>query len=259
MIPLHHIGDVVTFTIPIQKISSPRIDLSISLDRSLSKRSFAKHLPKPKDNLVWKAAHLFFQKTKLSPHIKIHILKKIPLGAGLGGGSSNAAATLLTLNSLFGNPLTQKELLRLASQLGSDVSFFILEKPALIWGKGDQFKPVSLKLKKPILLLNPGFMIDTPWAYDEWDRGGLSLTKKSGNVKNKTFFSDEKNWKNDFEKVIFPKFPILKKAKDTLIESGAVIASLSGSGPSIYGVFENLRQAKQAARKFDATWIKWIG
>lgn len=263
MIPLKSVGDTLNF----HTLSKKKISIKLSLSKKIRQKSFKSLIPTSKKNLVWKAASLFYKNTGLKPSLAIHIKKEIPLGAGLGGGSSNAAITLQTLNHLHAYPLSQKKLLTLSSQLGSDVPFFLSHAPAIIWGKGDKIKAVNFHPKGWILLLNPGFAIPTPWAYQKWDFRPSSetpafrpsLTKNVENVKNYSFFSKEKNWKNDFEKVIFPFFPLLEEAKKRLIETGAKVANLSGSGPSLYGIFNTLKAAQSAAKKFDKkTWESWI-
>ncbi|OGP05075.1 MAG: 4-(cytidine 5'-diphospho)-2-C-methyl-D-erythritol kinase [Deltaproteobacteria bacterium GWA2_38_16] len=254
MFPLKTTGDILTF----KPILSPNINVSLTLSKKIQTPLFKKLIPSSKNNLVWKAAHLFYKTTHLKPAIAIHIEKNIPFGAGLGGGSSNAAATLLTLNRLYKYPLSLKKLHALSTQLGSDVSFFLYQKSAFVSGKGDKIKLTLLKLKHWILLLNPRFTISTPWAYQRWDEltSSLetpafrpSLTKKSRNAKN--------YWKNDFEKVVFPAYPILEKAKEILLKAGAHTARLTGSGSSLYGVFKSFKSAQKAAKEFKH-WIYWI-
>ncbi|MBI3018891.1 MAG: 4-(cytidine 5'-diphospho)-2-C-methyl-D-erythritol kinase [Deltaproteobacteria bacterium] len=245
MIPLKSLGDTFIFSKTDQKKITLHADLS---------------LPQ-KQNLVWKAANLFFKKTRLTPSHSIQIQKKIPLGAGLGGGSSNAATTLLALNKLYGSPLSFQVLKKLALQLGSDVPFFLYNKPAYVGGRGEKIKPLKLPLKEWFLVLNPGFPISTPWAYDQWDKANRanSLTKKRGDVKNYTFFLKKGPWKNDFEKVIFTAYPQLEEAKQDLMRLGASMAGLSGSGPSLYGIFEKKSLAQKAAKYFDKqNWLVWV-
>ena len=245
MIPLKSLGDTLIFS----KTEQKKITL-------LSTLGFPQ-----KQNIVWKAADLFFKTTRLTPSHSIQIQKKIPLGAGLGGGSSNAATTLLALNKLYGSPLSFQVLKKLALQLGSDVPFFLYDKPAYVGGRGEKIKPLKLPLKEWFLVLNPGFPISTPWAYAKWDKANRanSLTKKRGDVKNYTFFLKKDHWENDFEKVIFPAYPRLEEAKQVLMTLGASSAGLSGSGPSLYGIFEKRNLAWKAAKYFDKqSWLVWV-
>ncbi len=247
MVPLKSLGDTLIFSQTKQK--------KLTLHRPLKST-----LPQ-KQNLIWKAATLFFKTTGLTPSISIRVQKNIPLGAGLGGGSSNAATTLLTLNKLYGAPLSQKKLEELALHLGSDVPFFLYAHPAFVRGRGEKIKLLRLKLKEWFLVLNPGSPISTPWAYAQWDKANRvnSLTKKGGSVKNYKFFLKRNHWENDFEKALFPLYPYLEEAKRTLVKLGAKKAALSGSGSSLYGMFKTRRMAEHAATYFEKkSWLAWV-
>jgi 4-diphosphocytidyl-2-C-methyl-D-erythritol kinase len=125
-------------------------------------------LPAGDDNLVVRAAKLFRERTGISTGIRIALEKNIPHGAGLGGGSSDAATTLLGLNELFGAGLAQSELTDIAAQLGSDVPFFIARSAAICRGRGELVTPISLDANLNLLLLKPEFRVPTPWAYGHW-------------------------------------------------------------------------------------------
>src|SRR5439155_21303293 len=125
-------------------------------------------VPKGDDNLAIRAAKAFFAATKLKPAVLIELKKKIPHGAGLGGGSSDAASTLLALNQLFGMNLTRDELAKLGSTIGSDIPFFIFESAAMCKGCGELVTPVKLGERLAIFLLKPGFIVPTEWAYLRW-------------------------------------------------------------------------------------------
>src|SRR2546421_10599079 len=120
------------------------------------------------DNLVVRAAKLFFEKTKINDGVSIKLRKKIPHGAGLGGGSSDAAVTLRALNELFETKLSRDELVELGSTIGSDVSFFLFGSAAICKGRGENVNPMKLKEKLSILLLKSAFGIATAWAYSRW-------------------------------------------------------------------------------------------
>src|SRR5438046_5262475 len=125
-------------------------------------------VPTGDDNLIVRAAKSFFAATKLKSAVLIKVKKKIPHGAGLGGGSSDAASTLLALNELFETRLSREALAKMAETIGSDVPFFIFQSPALCKGRGELVTPVKLKEKLPILLLKPAFVVSTAWAYSRW-------------------------------------------------------------------------------------------
>lgn len=188
------------------------------------------------DNLIIKAYRLL-QKDFNLPSIKFYIHKLIPFGAGLGGGSANAAYTLLELNNFFKLNLSESKLLEYAKQLGSDCAFFIKNKPIYAEQKGDVFTDVSIDLSGyRILLIHPGFGISTPEAY-----ANITSSKPPKSVKQIVSQSIE-TWKeeltNDFEKPIFNKYPILAEIKERLYKNGAIYAAMSGSGSSMFGIFK---------------------
>jgi 4-diphosphocytidyl-2-C-methyl-D-erythritol kinase len=261
MVPLRSFGDELQFEL----MSSRGIDLESRLGESLKNGSEFFELPHLKNNLVWKAAAAFYASAGIEPAIKIRLTKNIPLGAGLGGGSSNAAATLLALNRLHRYPLTSKKLMKIGSKLGSDVPFFVCGKCSFVSGAGERVRPAPFSPSGWFVIVNPRFSIETKWAYGRFDQLN-SLTKQTGNVRKKRFFSGSKTWKamkefceNDFKKVIYPAYPILEEADQKLLTLGANTASLSGSGPSLFGVFETESKAKKAAAAFDKRrWLTWI-
>lgn len=190
----------------------------------------------PEENLVYKAFQLLKDRYKL-PEMNIHLHKIIPPGAGLGGGSSDAAFMLKGLNSMFDLKLSVGELLHFANSLGSDCSFFIENDPALATGKGEELRHSINYIKNyKLLLFFPGFPVSTAEAYKtvipNADREGLSYILEK----------DISNWKgllkNDFEISVFEKYPSLASLKQKLYQNGAIYASLSGSGSAIYGLFE---------------------
>src|SRR4029434_2944969 len=125
-------------------------------------------IPADDKNLVVRAANLFCAEIGLVPHLRIHLEKHIPHGAGLGGGSSNAAITLIGLNHLFRTELPRETLLSLAADLGSDVPFFIVGRPAHARGRGEKLESASFNHRLPLLLIKPAFGVSTPWAYQRW-------------------------------------------------------------------------------------------
>ena len=190
----------------------------------------------PEENLVYKAFLILKDRYPL-PEMNIHLHKIIPPGAGLGGGSSDAAYMLKGLDNMFDLKLSVGELQHFASILGSDCSFFIENDPALATGKGEELRYSINYIKNyKLLLFFPGFPVSTAEAYKavtpNADRDGLSYI----------FEKDIGNWKellkNDFEKSVFEKYPSLSSLKQKLYRYGAIYASLSGSGSAIYGLFE---------------------
>ena len=190
----------------------------------------------PTDNLCYKAYFLLKNDYPSIPNIKMHLHKKIPMGAGLGGGSSDGAFTLVTLNQLFNLQLSEQVLLEYALQLGSDCPFFIINTPAFATGRGEILTPTSIDLSGyTIVIVNPGIAISTKLAFS-------LITPKIPETHLAAVIQQPiSTWKdaliNDFEQPIFNSFPELARIKETLYENGAVYASMTGTGSTIYGIF----------------------
>lgn len=190
----------------------------------------------PSDNLILKAYHLLSDNCKLPPVI-IHLHKVIPFGAGLGGGSSNAAFTIKILNTLFALALSEDEMERYARKIGSDCAFFIRNKPAFCYQKGDCFRSTSVDLTGySIAIVNPGIHVNTAIAYK--NAVPNKPVESIESLINRPIETWKKNIKNDFEKSVFEKFPSIGELKNKLYSLGAVYASMSGSGSSVYGIFK---------------------
>jgi 4-diphosphocytidyl-2-C-methyl-D-erythritol kinase len=192
------------------------------------------------DNLCMKAHDLVKKDFPELPALEIHLLKKIPMGAGLGGGSANGSFILCLLNDHFQLKLTHIRLLKYALQLGSDCPFFVTNTPCYASGRGELLEPVSLNLSQYTLVLHhPGIHVNTGWAFSQLQ---LSESKAAlGQVKH-IIREPLKNWRdtltNDFEKPVFEKFPVLADIKASFYQRGAVYAAMSGSGSTIFGLFE---------------------
>jgi len=170
------------------------------------------------------------------PFLKMHLHKVIPYGAGLGGGSSDAAGTLNIINRMFEFSISNGELKSIALTLGSDCPFFIDGNPALATGRGEIFKPLKNLLEGlKIILLNPGIHVNTREAYENCMPSGNG--HHLGNIISKPVKDWRKLMINDFEKTIFSKYPLIGYFKEKLYESGALFSSMSGSGSSVYGIY----------------------
>ena len=198
------------------------------------------------ENIASKAARLFLTAAKIRKRVSIQIDKQVPVAAGLGGGSSDAAAVLSGLNSLCGKPLEQEHLMVLAAELGSDVPFFLFERPAWATGTGTQLEALSPLPEVWYLLLNPGFAVSTDWVYRT-----LQLTK-GGELANLPRFSVATTGElldalhNDLERVTAGRYPEIDEMKNFLLQNGALGALMSGSGASVFGVFANRAAAEDA-------------
>lgn len=213
------------------------------------------------DNLVVRAAHLLRERYG-SPElgVQIELRKEIPTGAGLGGGSSDAAATLLGLRTLWHLSVSERDLLDLAESLGSDVPFFIHGGLALGRGRGEILEPLALDLPEWwAVLVNPGVHIPTPWAFRALDRheertaSDLHAAVVEGINDPSTL---RKRLTNDFEEPVFAAHPALAVIRDQLYRAGAFFALMSGSGSTLFGLFEDRSTAERAAADFSEGWCR---
>jgi 4-diphosphocytidyl-2-C-methyl-D-erythritol kinase len=190
----------------------------------------------PSDNLCYKAYFLLKKDYPSIPNVKMHLHKTIPMGAGLGGGSADGAFTLVALNQLFNLQIPEQALLDYALQLGSDCPFFIINTPAFATGRGEILKPINLYLDGySIVIVNPGIAISTKLAFS-------LITPKVPDTNMEAIICEPvTSWKekliNDFEQPIFNSFPELANIKETLYQKGAVYASMTGTGSTVYGIF----------------------
>jgi|WetSurSiteA1Bulk_404760.scaffolds.fasta_scaffold00133_7 4-diphosphocytidyl-2-C-methyl-D-erythritol kinase len=227
------------------------------------------------DNLVYKAACLLKECTTYRKGARITVKKNIPVGAGLGGGSSNAACALMGLNTLWGLNLAANALRDLGARIGSDVPFFFDTPCSFVEGRGETSTPVSLDQSATLLLVKPPLSVSTAWAYDafdqkrisEGDTGTLSLSfdeklkKKPLDIKlfcqalsKRDFATLTEMQENALENVVIARHPIVQEIKERLLDGGAVMSAMSGSGPTVFGVFEDRDRAEQAAVTMSPSW-----
>jgi 4-diphosphocytidyl-2-C-methyl-D-erythritol kinase len=192
-------------------------------------------VPKGEDNLVVRAAKIFFEETKIGSGISIELRKRIPHGAGLGGGSSDAASTLLALNELFATNLPREALAKMAEMIGSDVPFFIFQSAAVCKGRGEVVGPTRLRERLPLLLLKPEFGVPTQWAYSRWrDSSEISGVSYRPQPFGGLMFV------NDLERPVFEKFLFLAQLKMWLFKQPEVgTALMSGSGSTVFAVIRD--------------------
>lgn len=208
-------------------------------------------------NLAYKSAELFFSESKINGGAKIHIEKKIPICAGLAGGSSDAAAVLVALNDLYGKPFESDILSKLGSRLGADVPFCIAKGTMLAEGIGEILTPLAPLPQKNVLLVKPPIDISTPWAYKSLNLETMPHPKTDLAAE---YISSKKTAElydimgNIFEHAVFCKYPVAGDIKRRMKEYGANAALMSGSGPTIFGIFENENFAKTAYNKFKSEY-----
>jgi 4-diphosphocytidyl-2-C-methyl-D-erythritol kinase len=217
-------------------------------------------LPTDASNLVHRAATKFLAAAGISEGVRIHLDKKIPLAAGLGGGSSNAATTLLGLNELFGQPLSLAQLHSIAATLGSDVNFFLQDQPALATGRGETVKslaPFNALRGACFFLVHPGFGISTPWAYRALARFSAARHGTPGRahklieqLHHADLAAAGREFYNSLEAPALEKFPVLALYQEFLRENGAAATLMSGSGSTTFAIFPNQLAAEAAVEKF---------
>lgn len=203
-------------------------------------------IPVDENNLALKALRAFEQRTGIPQHWHIHLEKHIPHGAGLGGGSSNAAAILKGLNLLSGNRLTVGDLHELAAQIGSDIPFFLYDQTCDASGRGELIEPVAdFHWKLPLVLIKPSFGIPTPWAYQRW-----SVSKELTGVLYAPQICAWGQMQNDLERPVFEKWTLLPTLKNWLLEQGETVAALmSGSGSTMFAIAKSGPDAVKLAEK----------
>ncbi|RMG67892.1 MAG: 4-(cytidine 5'-diphospho)-2-C-methyl-D-erythritol kinase [Nitrospirae bacterium] len=216
---------------------------------------------RPEENLVYRAAHLFKNYTSCPFGVEVYLKKEIPAQAGLGGGSSNAATTLLALNRLWDSGLDKRALMGMAKELGSDVPFFLSESLAVVQGRGERITPLEGEQRKRwLLLVKPSFGVSTKEAYSGLDRystSGIDITGADVFLKG----SDEELCPyliNDLEKVAFRLYPELSRLKERLLEGGSLCALMSGSGSALFGLFPSRQDAEVAAKGFNDCWHRVV-
>lgn len=210
---------------------------------------------KTEDNLCIKAYHLLKKDFPYLPSVKIHLHKALPMGAGLGGGSADAAFMLKMLNEKFRLNLSTSQLINYSLQLGSDCPFFIINKPCFATGRGEILEEIAVDLAAyRIVLINPGIHINTGWAFSN-----LTPAKPVRSVKEiiqQPINTWKEELKNDFEDPVFAAHPAVKEIKDRLYAQGAIYAAMSGSGSTVFGIFSS---ETSLGDQFPAAYfIKWV-
>jgi 4-diphosphocytidyl-2-C-methyl-D-erythritol kinase len=206
------------------------------------------------DNLVHRAASLFLKKIE-GDGVHIHLQKNLPLSAGIGAGSSNAAFTLRGLNELFDTPLNSDEMNEMAACLGSDVPFFLQDDPALATGRGEIVKPlepIAVLHGTGLLLIHLGFGVSTPWAYQSLAKMPKAYGHEGQGAKMlQSLEAGELNgFYNSLETPVFQKYTVLPVLKNFLMENGAHVALMSGSGSTMFAITENRPEAETLRVKF---------
>lgn len=213
-------------------------------------------IPLNNKNLAWKAADAFFNYTSINSGCKIKLIKHIPDGAGLGGGSSDAATVLLALNEIYNTNITNEELINIAVKIGADVPFFILKGTCLAEGIGEKLTKIENNTDPYILIHKPSFSISTKWAYENLkldNKNNYNVDKIVENLKDKNYnFKDIFNYLED---VSVSKYPQINDIKNKMKNYGATAALMSGSGSSVFGIFTDKNAAQTAFESFEKNTV----
>jgi 4-diphosphocytidyl-2-C-methyl-D-erythritol kinase len=240
------LGDDLTF-------SAIKSGIEVACDNPL--------IPTNEGNLAHAAAKMIVTRYAIKDGIRIAIKKRTPVAAGLGGGSSNAASTLAGINQLFGLGLSNRDLMDMARELGADVPFFLFGRSAIGTGIGEKLRAISIHPELWFLLVNPDIQISTAWAYQNVRRG---LTNGADNITIPSRIDDLAQiiaiLSNDLEKVVLPRFPILQDIKGALRKHGALGCLMSGSGSTVFGIFDGKEKAMLALGQLDmpSAWQKFV-
>ena len=220
------------------------------------------NLPTDSGNLVYRAAALFLKSAGINDGVRLHLEKRIPLAAGLGGGSGNAATALLGLNELFGKPLAQEQLFVLAASLGSDVPFFLQDEPALATGRGEKIQSLDFFPSlsgMAFVLVHPGFGIASAWAYQQLQRFPQAVNGRPGRAQQLISLLQSgdlpgagKEFYNSLEAPALEKFPLLGIFQDFFREHGALGTLMSGSGSTTFAILKSVDAAEKALDSFQA-------
>jgi 4-diphosphocytidyl-2-C-methyl-D-erythritol kinase len=244
--------EVVSVLVPVELYDKLTIG---RLEKGLEVYWSGRELPEGKPNLVHRAAYSFFEKSGIRKGARIRVVKKIPISSGLGGGSSDAAATLLGLNQLWGNPLSRGDVEELARTLGADVPFFLLQRPCIARGIGEILQPIEDFPLFWYVIISPHLMVSTAWAYKNI-KLQLTGSYNQSNLKKveEPIFNIPDSLSNDLESATLRKYPFLGPLKASLTKLGARSASMTGSGPSLFGLFDSAEKAKEAGAIMVRQW-----
>lgn len=227
----------------IKKIKEPAIKIHTNLF----------FLPVNENNLVYKAAKLLIDEFAIQEGVSVGLTKKIPVAAGMAGGSTDAAAMLFGMNRLFGLGLSKKQLMERGVKIGADVPYCIMRGTALAEGIGDKLSPLPAMVKCPVLIAKPQISVSTKFVYQN-----LKLDDKTvhpdidrliEDIRNKDLKAVSDHMGNVLESVTIPNYPVISQIKEQMMDSGAVGSMMSGSGPTVFGLFDDSRTAQLAFGK----------
>jgi 4-diphosphocytidyl-2-C-methyl-D-erythritol kinase len=232
------------------------IAITLTDTQGISVRCGKDGVPDGPGNIAWKAANTLLELADGAHGAEISITKNIPVAAGLGGGSSDAASVLMGMNELLDLGLSDQRLMEIGVKLGADVPFFIFKKTALAEGIGEALTPMPAMPAAWVLLVNPGVHVSTAWVYNN-----LKLTNRGELAKLPSFYGSIEDicsiFANDLESVTIPSFPVIAEIRNGMLKHGALGAMMSGSGPTVFGLYQDRETAEQAraAITSDTGWF----
>lgn len=232
-----------------------RVRISIKEEEGITVIADSPGLPADAGNLAYRAASVLLDEAKAGAGVELDIHKEIPISSGLGGGSSNAAATLIGLTRILRLNFSKRRLMEMGARVGADVPFFILGKTAVATGIGEKLQPLKIHPSIWFVLVNPGWEVSTRWAYEGLN---LTLTKRPFYIKLPPFFHDIRHvgriLHNDLEDVTITAYPEINDIKQELLAHGAEGSLMTGSGPTVFGIFDHKTRADSAYRALEAKY-----
>lgn len=212
-----------------------------------------------KMNTIIKAARLLEENTGIKINASITVKKNIPIGAGMGGGSSDGAAALLAFNNFYSLGLIEEQLEELALKIGSDVPYFIDPKVKFAMSRGEIFRDIDSSVNLPLLIINPGIHISTAWAFSKIKPAipekSLSLFTT---LTNEILCDNRDYFTNDFEPFVFNEYPEIKEIRDMLYKSGALLSMMTGTGSTVFGFFEDHKDALKAEGHYKEKYFTFL-
>lgn len=230
-----------------------QLELKKTREPGISIRTNLLFLPTNENNLIYKAAKLLQDEFQLKNGIAVRLKKHIPVAAGMAGGSTDAAAVLYAMNQMFGLKLKQQGLMERGVKIGADVPYCIMRGTALAEGIGEDLHSLPPMVKCPVLVAKPGIGVSTKFVYEnlKLDENTIhpDIDRLIQDIKNQSLQDIAKDMGNLLETVTIPEYPIIRKIKECMIQNGALNAMMSGSGPTVFGLFEDEAAAKRAYKK----------
>ncbi|MBQ3029641.1 MAG: 4-(cytidine 5'-diphospho)-2-C-methyl-D-erythritol kinase [Agathobacter sp.] len=227
-----------------------KLDIQKTKEEGITITSNLSYVPTNENNLVYKAGKLLMDEFDIKEGVSVHLQKRIPVAAGMAGGSSDAAAMLYGMNEMFGLGLTRQQLMDRGVKIGADVPYCLMRGTALAEGIGEKLTSLSPMVKCPVLIAKPQISVSTKFVYEnlKLDETMIhpDIDQLVTDIKNKDLHAIAGHMGNVLETVTIPEYPIIAEIKEQMMKSGAINSMMSGSGPTVFGLFEDEEVAKKA-------------